>query len=116
MYEKLVLFYTNLDGYDIFMPFYYKGNKKLSAKERAEYDFFNIALEVKKEDRVYSFKFQSQEFYISDYFYSGNINDYAGPIFMTLDEYFQKIRLKMSEDDEKMLKREIKIAQLTGNQ
>ena len=115
MYEKLVLFYTNMDGYDIYIPFYYRGTKKSSAKERAEDNFFELAFKTKKEDNVYSFKFLSRDFY-SDDFFGHSINDYYGPRFMTLDEYFEKTRLKMSENDEKMLNRELKITQLTDNQ
>lgn len=116
MYEKLVLFYTNMDGYDIYIPFYYRGTKKRSAKEKAEYDFFNIAFEMKTKTGGFGFMFQSNQFWLTDFFYSGDVNDYSGPVFMTLDEYFEKTRLKMSEDEEKMLKREFRITQLTDNQ
>jgi hypothetical protein len=117
MYERLVLHYTNIDGYDIYVPFYYKGTKKKSAKERAEYDFYKKAL-ITKSDRNhnYVFTFLDSDFHTTDFFKSGNISDYRGPEFMTLDEYFEKNRMKMLEEDEKMLKREKKIAQLTGNQ
>lgn len=115
MYERLVLFYTNLDGYDIYRPFYYRGTKKQSAKEKDAYDFFNIALETKMSDITYTFIFQNNNFYTEDYFSYGRQYDYSGPEFMTLEEYFESVRIKMSDEEEKMLKRELKIQQVIDN-
>lgn len=117
MYERLVLFYTrDMDMVDVYIPFYYRGTKKQSAIQKAEYDFFNMVIECKKSNEDYSFEFLNNEFYLIDFLISNNINDYNGPQFITLDEYFEKTRMKMSEEEEKSLKREIKIVQLTDNQ
>lgn len=115
MYEKLVLLFTNYAGYNnnAFM-FYYKGTKKQTAIEKAKYDFFKCALDSKKDNDGHILKFLNNKFCIDDFF-KGDINSYIEPEIITLDEYFEKNRLKMSENYEKMLKRDIKITQLTDN-